>query len=245
MYNAQTAFVLKYTSASTGIVIDNTGDVGIGTTSPGAQLHIGKQESVTAGEAGSIDRLFIQPYSNTGGPYKFTARTVNGSSDFLDLYYGGNPVMSWGINGPSPAPAVVGIGTITPTARLEVRGFGSTSATTALDVENSNGTSLLTVRNDGAVKLGTNGTFFSSIIRHSETKNNVSLAGSSNTSVTFTVSGALVGATVFVSPASELANGILIASARVSSNGTVTVQIYNDNASTTLSNTYYITVINP
>jgi hypothetical protein len=99
--------------------------------------------------------------------------------------------------------------------------------------------------NNSGVKIGTNGTFFSSIIRHSETKNNVSLAGSSNTSVTFTVSGALVGATVFVSPASELANGILIASARVSSANTVIVQIYNDNATLTHSNTYYITVINP
>jgi hypothetical protein len=99
--------------------------------------------------------------------------------------------------------------------------------------------------NNSGVKIGTNGTFFSSIIRHSETKNNVSLAGSSNTSVTFTVSGALVGATVFVSPASELANGILIASARVSSANTVIVQIYNDNATLTHSNTYNITVINP
>jgi hypothetical protein len=99
--------------------------------------------------------------------------------------------------------------------------------------------------NNSGVKIGTTGTFFSSIIRHSETKNNVSLTGSSNTSVTFTVSGALVGATVFVSPASELANGILIASARVSSANTVIVQIYNDNATLTHSNTYNITVINP
>jgi hypothetical protein len=48
----------------------------------------------------------------------------------------------------------VGIGSITPNARLEVRGAGSTSATTALDVENSNGTSLLTVYDDGRVGIG-------------------------------------------------------------------------------------------
>jgi hypothetical protein len=55
----------------------------------------------------------------------------------------------------------VGIGTIiptaptAPTARLEVRGAGSTSATTTLEVDNSSGTSLLTVRDDGNVGIGT------------------------------------------------------------------------------------------
>jgi hypothetical protein len=49
----------------------------------------------------------------------------------------------------------VGIGSISPTARLEVRGAGTTSATTALEVDNSGGTSLLTVRDDGNVGIGT------------------------------------------------------------------------------------------
>jgi uncharacterized protein YaiE (UPF0345 family) len=49
----------------------------------------------------------------------------------------------------------VGIGTITPNARLEVQGAGTTSATTALEVDNSSGNPLLTVRNDGNVGIGT------------------------------------------------------------------------------------------
>lgn len=45
----------------------------------------------------------------------------------------------------------VGIGETTPTARLHVKGSGATSATTALLVENSAGTDLLKVRDDGGV----------------------------------------------------------------------------------------------
>jgi hypothetical protein len=49
MYNAGTTFVLKYNAVSTGVVIDNTGDVGIGTTSPGSKLTIGTSFASTSG----------------------------------------------------------------------------------------------------------------------------------------------------------------------------------------------------
>jgi hypothetical protein len=49
----------------------------------------------------------------------------------------------------------VGIGTITPTARLEIRGTGTTSATTALEVDNNSGNPLLVVKNDARVGIGT------------------------------------------------------------------------------------------
>jgi hypothetical protein len=47
--------------------INRLGNVGIGTDSPGATLHIGGQEA-SAPTAGTVDRLHIHPYSNTGGP---------------------------------------------------------------------------------------------------------------------------------------------------------------------------------
>lgn len=97
------------------MTFDTFGNIGIGTTNPGAQLDIGKQEVSPAGTAGSIDRLYIQPYSNTGGPYKFTARTVSGSSDYLDMYYGSTQLMSWGSNGN------VGIGTTSPVGHVTTR----------------------------------------------------------------------------------------------------------------------------
>ena len=47
----------------------------------------------------------------------------------------------------------VGIGQTSPTARLQVKGSGATSATTALLVENSSGTDLLKVTDDGLVTI--------------------------------------------------------------------------------------------
>ena len=51
----------------------------------------------------------------------------------------------------------VGIGGITnvPTARLQVKGSGATSATTSLLVQNSAGTDMLKVQDDGLVQVGT------------------------------------------------------------------------------------------
>lgn len=51
--------------------------------------------------------------------------------------------------------AQVGIGTNSPTSKLEVVGAGSTSATSALKVSNSSGSPILTVRNDGLVQIST------------------------------------------------------------------------------------------
>ena len=96
--------------------ITEAGNVGIGTTSPGAQLHIGSPEATPGGTAGTVDRFIVQPYSNTGGPYIFKARTVSGSEDYLDLYYGSNQIISYGLAGN------VGIGTTSPTAELHVTG---------------------------------------------------------------------------------------------------------------------------
>ena len=46
----------------------------------------------------------------------------------------------------------IGIAETTPTARLQVKGSGSTSATTALLVQNSSGTTILSVKDGGADK---------------------------------------------------------------------------------------------
>ena len=51
----------------------------------------------------------------------------------------------------------VGIGTNTPIARLEVKGTGTTSTTNNLVLKNSNGDTLLRMRNDGNMNIGYNG----------------------------------------------------------------------------------------
>jgi hypothetical protein len=49
----------------------------------------------------------------------------------------------------------VGVGTNTPTSRLQVKGTGSTLATTALRVENANASASMVVLNNGYVGIGT------------------------------------------------------------------------------------------
>jgi uncharacterized protein (TIGR02145 family) len=51
----------------------------------------------------------------------------------------------------------VGIGTTSPTAKLHVKGSGVTSGTSALKVDDSGGTNLLSVKNNGNVGIGANG----------------------------------------------------------------------------------------
>jgi hypothetical protein len=51
--------------------------------------------------------------------------------------------------------AQVGIGTVTPTSKLEVKGTGTTAATSAANFTDNNGSSLLYVRDDGNVGIGT------------------------------------------------------------------------------------------
>ncbi len=77
-------------------------------------LKIGKQEA-PANTPGEIVRLSLRPYGHTGGLWDFTARDIAGAA-YLDINYGLNSVITFG------ADKNVGIGTITPLAKLEVKG---------------------------------------------------------------------------------------------------------------------------
>ena len=112
----------------------------------------------------------------------------------------------------------VGIGTTAPTARLDV---------------------------DGTFALGTAGTALNALIKVAVTKDVPSIATGSAQTVTFAVAGAAVGATVYISPALDLPNGVNLAYARVSGAGTVTAKFSNSSGSAQdpANMTYYISVI--
>jgi hypothetical protein len=134
--------------------ITTSGNVGIGTTSPSELLDV-NGAFVTRGvrvnnlgSGGFIDynngefRFVSQgPNATTAGTYSFTVREsdLGGSVNAMVIGNTGN----------------VGIGTTSPTSRLQIQGSGTTSATSALNVTNSSGTSRLFVRDDGRVGVNT------------------------------------------------------------------------------------------
>jgi hypothetical protein len=179
-----TNYLSKFADAGTltnSLLFDNGTNVGIGTTNPtGAKLVV--NSDIAVGENGenslsavSGSKTWIGSnrlrYNSTTNNFSRTNATEQGAMIVLDnesdikFYnqnsatqtgtYSLNPTMTLLGTGTSGGGGNVGIGPITPNARLEVRGAGATSATTALEVDNSSSNPLLTVRDDGNVGIGT------------------------------------------------------------------------------------------
>jgi len=131
-----------------------------------------------------------------------------------------NSLVLGSINGTNGATAStnVGIGLTNPTRRLDV---------------------------NGDFRLGTNGTTITNLIKVTLNKNVLSVPANSTGIETFTVAGAALNSTVYVSPATALANGLIIAYARVSVAGTVEVAFANTTggAIDPAAMDFYITVI--
>lgn len=122
-----------------------------------------------------------------------------------------------GING-ADANTNVGIGTTTPTARLDV----------------------------GAdFKLGNNGTILTEVIKATVNKTIGTVNANSSLQETFTVTNAALKSTVYISPDIPLPSGLVIAYARVSAADTVEVTFTNTTGAniTTGAIDYFITVI--
>jgi len=115
----------------------------------------------------------------------------------------------------------VGIGTVTPDAKLDV---------------------------EGTVKLGASGTVFTDLIKTSVTISNTTNVTTSNPlEVNVTVNGAQLNATVIVNPRADLTNRLGIAYAYVSAANTVRIVFNCTNGTIQLGNNqnFDITVINP
>jgi len=218
-------------------------NVGIGTTTPGAKLEV-KGSSTTS----STYALMIKNSSNdtlvrvrnTG----YTTINYNGLSSGRPLSIGGigmnffrddntfsgsifptdSSIVLWSDSQDSlyvilqPSWGKVGIGTYSPDAKLEVK---------------------------GDVILGNGGSIINKVLKATIIKNIGSIAAGSSSVQNFTIAGANVGSTVYVSPELALPDGFLIAYARVSAANSVEVKFINVTGAAINPATmdFYITVI--
>lgn len=97
----------------------------------------------------------------------------------------------------------------------------------------------------GAVRIGAAGTPIAAVVKTTVTSDVGAVAAGSSLTHTFTVANAKVGGSVTVSPAAALADGLLIAYARVSAPNTVEVKFTNVTASAIdpAAIDYFVTVI--
>jgi hypothetical protein len=125
------------------------GNIGIGDVGPTAKLHVkgsGADDTTTS--------LLVQ---NSDGTQLFAVRDdgrlLFGTSSNL-MYLDGSVLQTWQINNSYFSGSRVGIG-VNPSGsyRLHVKGSGNDNTTTSLLVQNSDGTELMKVQDDGATTL--------------------------------------------------------------------------------------------
>jgi hypothetical protein len=157
------------------LFVSSSGNVGIGTTSPTSLLTlqgnnlitftaVSAQNQISTIETDSSDNLLITAGIGSGKTITIGNKTnrilrigggtntyQNSVHDFKDFL----GISQLYIDSTSNLPVKVGIGTTTPTSRLQVKGSGTTSATTAFRVENANASSSMVVLDNGNVGIGT------------------------------------------------------------------------------------------
>jgi len=135
-----------FASDATNFFWDDTNNrLGVGTNAPASQLEIkGNSDASFQISGGTAGRRALFTYFNAPSVLEIDVSNIlrikNGST--YSLY--------------TDNTGSVGIGTLSPSARTHIQGSGSTSATTSLLVQNSAGTGVMKVTDDGLTAFGPN-----------------------------------------------------------------------------------------
>jgi len=132
-------------SASSSILfVSGSGNIGIGTNTPTAPLTISALGTLVSGiffpNSSTIIRWSNGSYLNNSGLYS------GATNQIYQTFDGASVVTRLHINA---SDGNIGIGTTSPTSRLQVRGSGATSATTTFLLQNSSPINLMTVLDNG------------------------------------------------------------------------------------------------
>ena len=150
-----TALTIK-SAGTTAMTIDTSQNVGIGTTSPAYRLHVkGGNTGNMAVDNGGQQYTELDYLNN--GTLKVASYWDNTNANFF-TYTAVSGSLAWGISGAEKmridSSGNVLVGTTSGTDRLIVKSAGTSSAASAITVQNSAGTELLRVRNDGVFYTG-------------------------------------------------------------------------------------------
>ncbi len=143
---ASRRIAIGHYGATDKLSILNNGYIGVGTSAP-TQL-------MTLSGANIGMNFYDTTYANT-----LIRLSNSGGNGNFDLYAGATSVVKFSaqnnINSYVNSGANFGVGMTTPGSRLVVKGADATSVTSSLNVTDSANTSLLFVRNDGNIGIGT------------------------------------------------------------------------------------------
>ena len=135
------------------LTLNFDGKFGIGTTTPQYLTHINGGDLFVESSTGRI----IFGYNTNGSQWRLG--TANSGSDIRWYTFNGTTetqlhqfIQNGNIG--------VATGTAIPLARMDIKGAGTTSSTNTLALRNSNGDTLLRMRDDGRMGIGYNGTTY-------------------------------------------------------------------------------------
>lgn len=220
--------------------LEVTNKIGIGTSSPQTKLHVVNLFPLSNAQYSSS--TFTPAIFETGIGGTSVIQLMNPSnSDFRIA--SGTELLSQRSGIRFDADSSIAFETGGLTQRMSIDKNGLVTIPGNLSVGTSLSAGSLDV--NGTASIGTNGTTLTEVIKVTVNKDVSTISAGASGLETFAVTNAQLNSTVYVSPASALSDGLIIAYARVSLAGTVEVKFVNTTASAInpAAMNFFITVI--